>query len=135
MKILYLYNKEDWALHNVGKLWFRSFKNNPNVQITLRNYHTIDNILEFFKDYDYIWFSYLYMYMKFYYDPLKSIVTIHDPMEVFQEVPNWKNTEILKPQLDILKSLKHITTISTELHKILLSYGIETFIIDRKSVV
>jgi len=117
MRILYLYNKEGWALHNVGILWFSKLPD--GYQVDMLNYHQITDSEELFSGYDYVWFSYLYMYMKFNYDINKSIVSIHDPMELFPQVPNWMNCDFIHENLISLRKLRFISTISTELHDIL----------------
>ncbi len=118
IKILYLYNKNNWALHNVGKLWFSSVP--ECFSIDMVNYHLIEeNFYEFCKEYDYVWFGYLYMYIKFNYTPERSIVSVHDPMELFPQIPGWKETSLLEKSMKALKSLKYITTISNELFTIL----------------
>ena len=64
IRILYLYNKDNWALHNVGKLWFSDILTDFSVDLV--NYHSIGGSFEeFCKEYDYVWFGYLYIYLLF----------------------------------------------------------------------
>ena len=119
MKILYLYNKENWALHNVGKLWFTNLS--TNISIEMVDYHKLQE-RDFYK-YDYVWFS-LYIYEKFNYDPDKSIITIHDPIELYPQEKSWHSRGIESSKIKLLRALKNLNVISKEIKNILASYGI-----------
>lgn len=77
-KLLYIYDKKDWAIHNVGKLWLNG----------LESYLSIDFMekpkKEVLSNYDYVWFGYHTLWLKRYidFDKSKSIVSIHDPCEL-----------------------------------------------------
>lgn len=131
MKILYLYNQDDWAIHNVGKLWFDDVQ---DTQITMLNYHQIKGKDSTLKEYDFVWYGYIYMYKRFPWEPSKSIVTIHDPMELYPEIPEWKSHQILKEQLELLKNFRYIVTISREVHELAKRSGIETSLINTNSL-
>lgn len=128
MKILYLYNKDNWALHNVGKIWFSDLS--KEFDISMENYHNINNPLEYFKQYDYVWFGYIYMYMKFNYDIEKSIVTVHDPMELFSQTIEWKQSKPIKENTLVLQKLKYVNTISSELFNIITKYNKSVYLIN-----
>jgi hypothetical protein len=128
IKILYLYNKDNWALHNIGKLWFSALP--EDFVVDLINYHSIEkDFNNFCSTYDYIWFGYLYMYMKFSYFAEKSIVSIHDPIELFPQTPDWKSLQPLKENLEVLHRLKYVTTISQELLGLLERQGVAAFLL------
>jgi glycosyltransferase involved in cell wall biosynthesis len=123
VKILYLHNKDNWALHNVGKLWFKNLP--PHIFVDMLNYHSVhDGLASRHESYDFIWFGYLHMYMQFNYNPDRSIVSVHDPMELFPQVKDWKIVPPIESSLSALRSLKHISTVSCELQEVLKNHGI-----------
>jgi glycosyltransferase involved in cell wall biosynthesis len=129
MKILYLHNKENWALHNVGKLWFSNLPN--NVTVDMVDYHTLNETD--LQKYDYVWFC-LYIYEKFKYDPNKSIVTIHDPLELFPQEINWRSKKVEPSKIELLRKFKCLNVISREIKDIMSDYGISTFQIPTTSL-
>lgn len=123
VRILYLHNKDNGALYNVGKLWFKNLPS--HISLDMLNYHLVDDgLASRHKDYDFIWFGYLYMYMQFNYAPDRSIVSVHDPMELFPQVRDWKVGPPLESSLLALRPLRHISTTSRELQKVLENNGI-----------
>lgn len=116
-------------MHNVGKLWFSA--NIPEYfSVDMVNYHAIEESFdEFCKGYDYVWFGYLHMYMKFNYVPERSIVSVHDPMELFPQIPEWKTCPPLEKSIKTLRSLKCITTISSELFAIFQKDHIKSYLL------
>lgn len=129
MKILYLYNKKDWAIHNVGKLWFSQMPR--DILVDMADYHKLS--VEDFDKYDYVWFS-LYIYEKFNYDRNKSIITIHDPIELFPQQIDWKLHKIEQEKIELIKRLRYLNVISLEIKNILASYGISSFHIPTSSL-
>lgn len=129
MKILYLYNKKDWAIHNVGKLWFS--KTPQDISVDMADYHELS--VEDFDKYDYVWFS-LYIYEKFNYDQNKSIITIHDPIELFPQQIDWKLHKIGPEKIEFIKQFRYLNVISLEIKSILTSYGISSFHISTSSL-
>lgn len=130
MKILYIHNKEDWAVHNVGKLWLND---QENVEVDFINYRNIQNI-SLFKKYDYIWFGYYFIYTRYNYKPSKSILAIHDPMELYPETSNWKEKGIFPDRLKILRELPNIISISEEMQKLLSDLHVNTTLIHTTSL-
>lgn len=129
LKILYLHNSNQWAIYNVGLLWL---KKQTNLDVTFINYKKLTDEREFEK-YDYVWFGYFLMYTKYNYNPLKSIVTIHDPMELFPENSNWKKLKMLHDRILVLRTLKHVVVISKEIQIILKNLNIESNLINTTS--
>lgn len=128
-KILYLYNSENWAIHNVGKLWFKNVK---SVEVNLKNYHQInENEL---NDYDFVWYGYSLMYLKMKSDPKKCIFSIHDPLELFPQTPDWKSLPPIPERLALLKKANKIVTASKELQSILNNLHISSSLIPTTSL-
>lgn len=130
MKILYLYNKVDWAIHNVGKLWLRDLS--PDIKVDFVNYKDIQD-KSIFGKYDFIWFGYFLIYLNFNHNPLKTIVTVHDPMELYPQTPTWKHEKIIEDRFQILKNIPNIVTISSEMFDSLLADGLKTTVINTTS--
>lgn len=129
MKILYLYNKKDWALHNVGKLWFSQMPH--DISVDMADYHKLS--VKDFGEYDYVWFS-LYIYEKFNYDLNKSIITTHDPIELFPQQIDWKLQKIKSEKIGLVKQFRYLNVISLEIKNILAGYGIDNFHIPTTSL-
>jgi hypothetical protein len=127
MKILYLHNKENWAIHNVGKLWLGDMLDVDFIDYRLGGFN--------FKDYDFVWFGFYYIYDKYHYDPKRSILTIHDPSEVYPEIPNWKQKGMIKERLRVLKKLPHIICVSKEMDEAFKKHGVETKVINTASMI
>jgi len=132
MRMLYLYNKKNWAIHNVGKLWLQDL-DILGLEVTFQNYKYINSVEEF-NSFDIIWFGYYFIYKKFNYKPEKSIVAIHDPMELFPEMPDWKSQVVKQEDVNLLKSLPHLITISSEMNSMLSAIGISTSLINTMSL-
>jgi len=147
IKILYLYNIEGWAVHNVGKLWLdgqdnvdaRFLRQNTSLEKDRGRFSEIK-----FEDYDFVWFGYLLQYFEFCkryssnIDMDKIIVTIHDPMELFPICSDWKSREMKQEIRDnepLLKKLKNIVVISEELKARLEDYNIKSCLIPTMSLV
>lgn len=142
IKILYIYNLKNWAIHNVGRLWLKGL---PNVKVTFKSSSEIKNN---FKNYDFVWFGYLDLYLQFMHDINKSIISIHDPCELFPQVKNWKNLDskmsiftiglkkwiITKNRLKIIKKLKNIVVASKEMKNLLEKCGVKTNLIPTMSL-
>ncbi len=122
MKILYLYDIDNWAIHNVGKLWFENVKQH---EIVFKNFFEVQDEKKIYINFDLIWFGYIDLYLFSKEKPKNSIVSIHDPKEIFDQVPNWKKTLPNKDKIDILRTVFKCVTISRELFTILTKYGID----------
>lgn len=133
LKVLFLYNIDNWAIHNVGKLWKKAAETTKNLQIDLLNYHTIRNYQKLFSEYDYIWYGYIFMHKRMPWDLDKTIITIHDPMELFPEKPEWKSLPLRDDNLKILKKANSLVTISNEIHQILTNSGYKNNLINTMS--
>lgn len=128
-KILYLYNSDDWTIHNVGKLWFRDVK---SAKIVMKNYHKIDRS-ELLK-YDYVWYGYSLMYLKKPHDLGKAVLTVHDPLELFPQVSDWKKKSPIPERVDLLKRAYRVVTASVELQSMLSKMSVDSYLIPTSSL-
>ena len=148
IKILYLYNYENWAIHNVGKLWLN---NQALIDVTYKKESALK--IDDFRRYDFIWFGYLDLYVNYYlkrhlssFEKNKCIVSIHDPLELFPEKKNWKSlgppsfklTNIdnwgKHTKLKLLSEVHNIVTASLEMQKTLSKYQLHTYVIPTTSL-
>lgn len=134
--MLYVYDVEDWSIHNVGKLWFSSLQSIDTTFVREQQL-TTDNL----DDFDVVWFGYLHLFLDTITRiPLKRrdltrwVVAIHDPGELFPVREDWRSLmhKSLSPHrrlefrhvLRLLFRVGHVVTTSTELQVILSSYGL-----------
>jgi glycosyltransferase involved in cell wall biosynthesis len=122
-RILVLHDIDGWALDHVFALWFGGglpftvVRKNWDCCATTRSFESFKIVV----------FGYLDIYLRFQHDPCRSIVVIHDPCEVFHQVPDWKNSEPDAKRLEILRGLRAVVVISEEMQEILLRHGVKTF--------
>lgn len=125
LKILYIYDLKKWAIHNVGKIWADLLHQTHDFHIVQIGNHFQYNP----KSYDIILWGYSLLAL-----PHNSIVhthrlkhwdlrhlknvyaVVHDPCEIFDQIPNWKNTV---PRLSHLKMFSKLAVISNEMKTIL----------------
>lgn len=112
MKILYIYNIDNWAIHNVGKLWLEDLKSH---EVVFKNFFDITNSQLEFSKYNLVWFGYLDLYRDSSFKPSNSVISIHDPKEVFDQVINWKEIEINSDRIALAKRAVSCVTTSEEL--------------------
>ena len=157
-KILYLYDLKGWAIYNVGKLWLNNL---PNIETTFKDYKKLNR--DDFSKYDLIWFGYLDLYFVYcihnffrIHDLDKCVIAVHDPLELFPQIKNWKSEKInLKKwwtisswqrwvKLKLLKKAKYVVTCSEEMKSILKKYGVKSYqiptmsslpLIDKKEII
>lgn len=132
MKLLYIYDHENWALHNVGKLWLDGISDLETTYASIRNFQEIER-----KKFDIIWYGFFGVFWK-QIDPLakpsffdkfpplpnifslhKSVISIHDPCELFPLKQNWHEYPISKKASWVLKHVKGVVTASEELSRVL----------------
>lgn len=128
-KILYLHNSDNWAIHNVGKLWFYEI---DSAEVAMKNYHKIDK--NEVQSYDYVWYGYSLMYLKMPHDLNKTILSVHDPLELFPQVPDWKKEPPTPERVNLLKGAHKVVTASVELKKILASLKVDSSLIPTSSL-
>lgn len=135
ISILYLYDIKNWAINNVGELWL---ENNHEIEATYLSYK--DFHVSLYNNYTYVWFGYSDMFLNLYLHNYissvnlkKSIVSIHDPLEIFPDYKKWKNENInmvkkmqRKLKLEILKQAQIVTCISDEMKNLLDKNGLLT---------
>jgi Glycosyl transferases group 1 len=149
VKLLYLYDIEGWAVNNVGKLWLDEI---PNLQVTFMQFKHFTRAD--FARFDFVWFGYLDLFIQHYCearlgptDLSKSVVSVHDPRELFPQNADWKQCTQVAPlrwwsvsswywatRLSILQTSHHVITASNELHTVLGSNGVPAFLIPTTSL-
>jgi glycosyltransferase involved in cell wall biosynthesis len=127
--VLVLHDLDGWALDHVFQLWF---SNVCSTRIVRRNWMSCSTSRAFWG-YDAVVFGYLDIYLRFGFDPAKSIVVIHDPCELFPQIPDWKNALPDASRMRVLKSLLGVIVISKEMELVLNSYGIKTWLVPTMS--
>jgi len=133
INVLYIYDKYEWAIYKVGKLWL---ENNSVIEPTYKIYSELHE--KNFAECDIVWFGYLELalMMKKTYDFKKCIISIHDPLEFFPQVKNWKSKLSFfskegviylwkkNKKIKMLKKVALVVTASLEMKKILAEHGI-----------
>ena len=127
--VLVLHDLDGWALDHVFGLWFSGER---SLRIVRRNWMECSTSRAFWG-FDAVVFGYLDIYLRFGYDPKKSIVVIHDPCELFPQSPDWKNSQPDPKRMQVLKSLRGVIVISKEMESILEGYGIKTWLVPTMS--
>jgi glycosyltransferase involved in cell wall biosynthesis len=117
---LVLHDINGWALDHVFEMWFAECS---DFRVVRRNWSCFSTARAFIG-YDAVIFGYLDIYLRFCFDPKRSIVVIHDPCEIFPQIPDWKNAEPDPHKIDILKRLRAVIVISQEMEDILRSHGV-----------
>ncbi len=145
--LLYLYDLEDWAVHNVGKLWLDGL---PDVQVTLMGFNQFKH--SDFARFDLVWFGYLDLFIDHYCsvfmgkaDLGRCLVSVHDPRELFPQREDWKRAIKIAPhwrsasswhwatKLSILQQVKYVITASKELQSILLTNKVDALLLPTTS--
>lgn len=127
--ILVLHDIDGWALDHVFSLWFDSVE---PFRVTRKNWIQCPTNRAL-KIYDAIIFGYFDIYLRFGYDPKKSIVVIHDPCELFPQIPDWKSAQPDPKRIQVLKSFRGVIVISKEMELILNNYGIKNWLVPTMS--
>ncbi len=143
-KILYIYDVEFWAIHNVGIFWSKLINDYYDFTfIPLEKYENIDK-----SKYDYIWWGYSLLInsilpkyrirkvipkviIKKLLLPYNNISVIHDPCELFPQKEHWKQSS---PQLNHLKWFNKFAVISNEMQHILSNYEYDCLKINTDSL-
>ncbi len=134
-KILYIYDFDHWALHNVGLFWAELLKNKYSfdfIKVSDRDNYSASSYAYVIDSCTFIQqrnlfrrrvLSRLGIKNLLNWDPKnkKNIVSIvHDPCEIFPQVEDWKKE---KPYLRRIKNYSKIAVISNEMQAILSQYG------------
>jgi glycosyltransferase involved in cell wall biosynthesis len=117
-----MHDLDGWALDHVFGLWFEMYM---PFRVVRKNWDRCASNRSF-DSFEMVVFGYLDIYLRFGHDPRRSIVIIHDPCEVFPQVPDWKNSEPDHKRLDILRGLRAVVVISEEMQGMLKRYGVTT---------
>lgn len=127
--VLVLHDLNGWALDHVFKLWFTDVQ---SIRVVRANWMTCSTSRAF-RGFDAVVFGYLDIYLRFGFDPTRSIVVIHDPCELFPQIPDWKNAEPDSKRIKVLKSLRGVIVISKEMEAIMQEQGIKSWLIPTMS--
>lgn len=127
--VLVLHDIDGWALDHVFDLWFSGVQ---SIKIVRANWMGCSTSRAF-QGFDAVVFGYLDIYLRFGFDPDRSIVVIHDPCELFPQIPDWKNARPDSKRMQVLKALRSVIVISKEMESILASHGIKTWLIPTMS--
>jgi glycosyltransferase involved in cell wall biosynthesis len=150
MKILYIYDFIDWAIHNVGKLWFDGL---PDVETTYIHIKELPHAR--FDSYDIIWYGFMGM---FYRQPApsgtphllanliqripplkniaaikKSVIAIHDPSELFPLIPKWQESPYCRLASWLINHSAGTVVLSAEMENLLRNRGAKVFTIPTMS--
>lgn len=127
--VLVLHDLDGWALDHVFKLWFSDAQ---SIRVVRTNWGACSTSRAF-RGFDAVVFGYLDIYLRFGFNPARSIVVIHDPCELFPQIPDWKNAQPDPKRMQVLKSLLAVIVISKEMESILNHHGIKTWLIPTMS--
>lgn len=127
--VLVLHDLDGWALDHVFELWF---SNVQSIRVVRANWMACSTSRAF-RGFDAVVFGYLDIYLRFGFNPDRSIVVIHDPCELFPQIPDWKNAQPDPKRMQVLKSLRAVIVISKEMESILNSHGIKTWLVPTMS--
>jgi glycosyltransferase involved in cell wall biosynthesis len=127
--VLVLHDLNGWALDHVFKLWFTDVQ---SIRVVRANWMTCSTSRAF-RGFDAVVFGYLDIYLRFGFDPTRSIVVIHDPCELFPQIPDWKSTEPDPKRIQVLKAMRGVIVISKEMEHILNGHGIKTWLVPTMS--
>jgi glycosyltransferase involved in cell wall biosynthesis len=142
-----LYDFENWAIYNVGKMWLEDI---INVEAVYKK--STDLKLEDFQNFDLIWFGYLDLFTNTYltwgkasrHHKSKIVVSVHDPLELYPQVENWKNLKYhkfrdkdsarLRQKVKALRLVKNIVVASNEMQEVLKKYRLNSYVIPTTSM-
>lgn len=134
IRVLYLYDKPDWALHNVGLLWEDLLRDTHHFQFAALGSHRALCP----TDFDFVVFGctlmterhlrvkHLLAHFGMYHSrwlPAANanfVSVVHDPCELFQQHPDWRKSH---PCLDRLGHYSRLAVISNEMQGILAGLG------------
>lgn len=145
IKVLYIYDIENWALHNVGLYWAGLLNaTHEFFFVKLGAHYILDPV-----DYNYVLFGctltterFLRVKQALGIAYLRSrkwlprynnnfISVVHDPCEIFEQESNWKET---RPDLSRLRYFTRLAVISNEMKEILVRQGVECMKINTNSL-
>jgi glycosyltransferase involved in cell wall biosynthesis len=121
--VLVLHDLDGWALDHVFELWFSDVQ---SIKVVRANWMACSTSRAFLG-FDAVVFGYLDIYLRYGFDPARSIVVIHDPCELFPQIPDWKNSQPDQKRIQVLKTLRGVIVISKEMESILNGHGIKTW--------
>lgn len=129
LKVLYIYDFEEWAIHNVGKVWSGLLHQTHDFRMVQLGQHLQHNP----KSYDIILWGFSLLALRHnsivyankttlcweQWNLLSSnnlYTVVHDPCEIYEQVSDWKNTT---PKLSHLHYFSKLAVISNEMEMIL----------------
>jgi glycosyltransferase involved in cell wall biosynthesis len=131
LRVLYVHS--GWAIEEVGRLWFTDV---PNIRCLAVHETTFKNDPTIQGDYDVVLFGYTWLMVQ-----LHSLITdcdiwcvVHDPMELFPEVQDWKSHPMDASVLRLLQGLNRVIVTSEEMERALSILGNSVFRIPTDSL-
>lgn len=141
---MYIYDVEDWAIHEVGKLWLGNI---DGLEVVFRG--AMEVTQEEVDKSDIVWYGFTRLYFfNIQANINKSVIAVHDPNEVFTTHQFWKHTSLplslnfkiwldflgrirmRKQNIALIKKAKHVVVVSSEMQESLADIGIKTTIIE-----
>ncbi len=121
-RILYIHS--GWAIYNVGLLWFSQLPGVSCTMIALEEFLS-DPAIQ--AEYNVLFFGYAYImelaeHISF---TRPAYVCVHDPLELFYEVPTWKDSAPYPRVIERLKGQEKVICISREVQGHLAAAGVE----------
>lgn len=128
LRILYIYDFRGWAIHNVGMDWARLLYQTHDFHIVQAGEHFQHNP----KSYDIILWGYSFMASSrkkslmsavqrpfrwaqwSLFSPKNLYAVVHDPCEIFNQIPDWKSTI---PRFSHLQKFSKLAVTSNEMAK------------------
>ncbi len=126
LNILYIYDVEDWAIHEVGKLWLGNLTGH---KVTFKKAKDVTK--QDIDKSDFVWYGFARLYfMTFQANLDKSIIAVHDPNNIFSTQKFWRSSPvplslnyevwydffsrffIRRNNLKLIKKAKHVVVIS-----------------------
>ena len=126
MRMLYVHS--GWAIYNVGVQWFSSI---PGLQCTFVEVGEFLQHPELEMECDIVFFGYSYLFeLSKGLNLSKPIwVAVHDPNELYPEVPHWKSLPPYPGVIALLKQVALVITASNEVETHLARAGIQSCVI------
>lgn len=130
IRILFIH--QGWAVYDVGRLWFSSV---PGLQCTFARIEQFLKHPSLQNEHDIVCFGYSYLYELAYglVRGRAAWVCVHDPRELYPEVPTWKTAAANAAVVARLKSADRILVTSKEMDLCVREQGLRPVLIPTAS--
>jgi len=131
-KLSLLYVHSGWAIYNVGRLWFSEV---PGVKCTMVTTEEFMADPKIQAGHSAIIFGYTSLALASDSVPrtIPEWICVHDPCELFQDVPQWRTLEANPKLIERLKKSAKVICISREVQCVLRDAGVESELIPTTS--